>query len=84
MPSILTGSKKYSFLLLFLAIASCQNQDKMQRFQGDALGTSYNVRYFDIAPNQRVSDSIDAVFFTHESIHVNLLAKCHYFKSKPR
>ncbi len=56
------GLKKYSFLLLFLAIASCQNQDKMQRFQGDALGTSYNVRYFDIAPNQRVSDSIDAVF----------------------
>ncbi len=62
MPSILMGLKKYSFLLLFLAIASCQNQDKMQRFQGDALGTSYNVRYFDIAPNQRVSDSIDAVF----------------------
>ena len=62
MPSILTGSKKYSFLLLLLAIVSCQTQDKMQRFQGDALGTSYNVRYFDIVPNQMVSDSIDAVF----------------------
>ena len=34
----------------------------MQRFQGDALGTSYNVRYFDTAPSERVSDSIDAVF----------------------
>lgn len=62
MPSILTGSKKYSFLLLLLAIISCQTQDKMQRFQGDALGTSYNVRYFDIVPNQMVSDSVDAVF----------------------
>ncbi len=56
------GLKKYSFLLLLLAIASCQTQDKMQRFQGDALGTSYNVRYFDTAPSERVSDSIDAVF----------------------
>ena len=62
MPSILMGLKKYSFLLLLLAIASCQTQDKMQRFQGDALGTSYNVRYFDTAPSERVSDSIDAVF----------------------
>ena len=56
------GLKKYSFLLLLLAIASCQTQDKMQRFQGDALGTSFNVRYFDTAPSERVSDSIDAVF----------------------
>ena len=62
MPSILMGLKKYSFLLLLLAIASCQTQDKMQRFQGDALGTSFNVRYFDTAPSERVSDSIDAVF----------------------
>ena len=62
MPSILMGLKKYSFLLLLLAIASCQTQDKMQRFQGDALGTSYNVRYFDTAPNKMVSDSINAVF----------------------
>jgi thiamine biosynthesis lipoprotein len=62
MPSILMGLKKYSLLLLLLAVASCQTQDKMQRFQGDALGTSYNVRYFDKAPNEMVSDSIDAVF----------------------
>jgi thiamine biosynthesis lipoprotein len=62
MPSILMGLKKYSLLLLLLAIASCQTQDKMHRFQGNALGTSYNVRYFDTAPNKIVSDSIDAVF----------------------
>lgn len=60
MPSILMGLKKYSFLLL--AIASCHTQNKIQRFQGYALGTSYNVRYFDTAPNEMVSDSIDAVF----------------------
>ena len=56
------GLKKYSFLLLLLAIASCQTQDKMQRFQGDALGTSYNIVYFDRASNEIISDSIDAVF----------------------
>lgn len=62
MPSILMGLKKYSFLLLLLAIASCQTQEKMQRFQGDALGTSYNVRYFDTVSSEVISDSIDAVF----------------------
>lgn len=62
MPSILMGLKKYSFLLLLLAIASCQTQDKMQRFEGDALGTSYNIVYFDRASNEIISDSIDAVF----------------------
>ena len=62
MPLILMGLKKYSFLLLLLAIASCQTQDKMQRFQGDALGTSYNIVYFDRASNEIISDSIDAVF----------------------
>lgn len=56
------GLKKYSFLLLLLAIASCQTQDKMQRFEGDALGTSYNIVYFDRASNEIISDSIDAVF----------------------
>ena len=62
MPSILMGLKKYSLLLLLFAFASCQTQDKMQRLQGDALGTSYNVRYFDTEPNEMISDSIDAIF----------------------
>jgi thiamine biosynthesis lipoprotein len=62
MPSILTGLKKYSFIVLFLAMASCQTKHKVQRFQGNALGTSYNVVYFDTTPNDIIADSIDAVF----------------------
>ena len=62
MPSILMGLKKYSFFLLFLAMASCQTKHKVQRFQGNALGTTYNVVYFDTTPNAIIADSIDAVF----------------------
>jgi thiamine biosynthesis lipoprotein len=34
----------------------------VQRFQGNALGTTYNVVYFDTTPNDIIADSIDAVF----------------------
>jgi len=34
----------------------------VQRFQGNALGTTYNVVYFDTTPNAIIADSIDAVF----------------------
>jgi thiamine biosynthesis lipoprotein len=54
--------KRYSFIVVLLAVASCQTHDKLQRLQGDALGTSYTLLYLDTAPNEIVSDSIDAVF----------------------
>lgn len=61
MRLILMGLKRYSLLLL-LVVASCQTTPKMQRIQGAALGTSYTVLYVDIAANEVVSDSIDAIF----------------------
>ena len=62
MPLTLMELKRYSFIVVLLAVASCQTYDKLQRFQGDALGTSYTLLYLDTAPNEIVSDSIDAVF----------------------
>ena len=62
MPLTLMELKRYSVIVVLLALASCQTHNKLQRFQGDALGTSYTLLYLDTAPNEIVSDSIDAVF----------------------
>jgi hypothetical protein len=79
MPLTLMELKRYSFIVVLLAVASCQTHDKLQRLQGDALGTSYTLLYLDTAPNEIVSDSYRCCFLAYESIHVDLLAKRHHF-----
>ena len=54
MPLTLMELKRYSVIVVLLALASCQTHDKLHRFQGDALGTSYTLLYLDTAPNEIV------------------------------
>lgn len=62
MPLIIQDFKKYSIWFLAFLFFGCQTAPKLQRVQGDALGTSYAILYADTAPNEVVLDSIDAVF----------------------
>ncbi len=62
MPLIILDYKKYSIWFLAFLLFGCQSAPKLQRAQGDALGTSYAVLYADTSPNENVLDSIDAVF----------------------
>ena len=57
------GLKKYSLLLLLFAFASCQTQDKMQRLQGDALGTSYNIKYTSDVSEKELRKGIDSLLY---------------------
>ncbi|MDA1084862.1 MAG: FAD:protein FMN transferase [Bacteroidetes bacterium] len=62
MRLIILGYKKFSILVFAVVFVSCQNEIKIQRAQGDALGTTYSILYADIKANENVLDSIDAVF----------------------
>lgn len=62
MPLIMLDYKKFSFFWVLLLLFGCQPEQKLQRTQGDALGTTYSILYADTRPNESVLDSIDAVF----------------------
>ena len=62
MRSIITDCKKFSLLAFAVILSACQNEVKVQRVQGDALGTTYSILYADIKANESVLDSIDAIF----------------------
>ena len=56
------GYKKFSFLAFAVIFGACQNEIKVQRAQGNALGTTYSILYADTKANESVIDSIDAIF----------------------
>ena len=62
MRLITMGYKKFSFLAFAVIFGACQNEIKVQRAQGDALGTTYSILYADTKANESVLDSIDAIF----------------------
>ena len=62
MRLITMGYKKFSFLAFAVFFGACQNEIKVQRAQGDALGTTYSILYADTKANESVLDSIDAIF----------------------
>jgi len=61
MPLTMPDYKKFSWVIIVLFFG-CQTTTKLQRTQGDALGTTYSILYADNRPNETVLDSIDAVF----------------------
>ena len=62
MRLIIMGYKKFSFLAFAVIFGACQNEIKVQRAQGNALGTTYSILYADTKANESVIDSIDAIF----------------------
>ena len=62
MRLIITDCKKFSILAFAVILSACQNEVKVQRAQGDSLGTTYSILYGDTKANESVLDSIDAVF----------------------
>ena len=62
MQLIIRGYKKFSILVFTVVFGACQNEVKVQRAHGDALGTNYSILYADTRANETVLDSIDAVF----------------------
>ena len=62
MRLIIRGYKKFSLIAFVVVFGACQNEIKIQRAQGDALGTTYSILYADIKANESVLDSIDAIF----------------------
>jgi thiamine biosynthesis lipoprotein len=62
MPLIMPDYKKFSWLVFVLFFMGCQTTPKVQRTQGEALGTTYSILYADTHQNEAVLDSIDAVF----------------------
>ena len=62
MPLIIQDFKKYSIWFFAFLVFGCQSEPKLQRAQGDALGTTYAILYADTSPNEVVLDSIDAIF----------------------
>ena len=63
MQLTIRGCKKFNVLVFTVIFGACQNEIKVQRAQGDALGTTYSILYADTSANDTVLDSIDAVFF---------------------
>lgn len=62
MPLIMPDYKKFSWVVFFLSFMGCQTTPKLQRIQGEALGTTYTILYADTHQNEAVPDSIDTVF----------------------
>lgn len=62
MPSTSQDYKKFSLLLFVFFLFGCQPKAKIQRVQGEALGTTYSILYAAENSNEAVLDSVDAVF----------------------
>ena len=62
MRLIIRGCRRFSVLVIAVVFGACSNELKIQRVQGDALGTTYSILYPDTKANENVLDSIDAVF----------------------
>lgn len=62
MRSIMKVFNTYS-LFVVLAFVSCTSNTEPQRLSGYALGTTYNITYFDTRANPNLVPAIDSVFY---------------------
>ena len=62
MRSIMKVFNTYS-LFVFLAFVGCTSNTEPQRLSGYALGTTYNITYFDTRANPNLVPAIDSVFY---------------------
>ena len=62
MRSIMKVFNTYS-LFVFLAFVGCTSNTEPQRVSGYALGTTYNITYFDTRANPNLVPAIDSVFY---------------------
>lgn len=63
MRSIIKVFKSYSFLLGLFLLAGCSPSVKQHNLSGYALGTTYNITYFDTEENDKLSPAVDSVFY---------------------
>ena len=62
MPSIMKVFKTYS-LIIAIVLVGCTPKTEYQRVSGYALGTTYNITYFDTKVNPQVLPAIDSIFY---------------------
>ena len=62
MPSIMKVFKRYSVLLL-ISLVGCTPQLQVQQVTGYALGTTYNITYFDTQLNPDIPAALDSIFY---------------------
>lgn len=63
MRSIIKVFKSYSFLLGLFLLSGCSPSIKQHNLSGYALGTTYNITYFDTQENDKLSPAVDSVFY---------------------
>ena len=62
MRSIMKVFKTYS-LIIVIVLVGCTSKIEYQRVSGYALGTTYNITYFDNKVNPEVLPAIDSIFY---------------------
>ena len=62
MRSIMKVFKTYS-LIIVIFLVGCTSKTEYQRISGYALGTTYNITYFDTKVNPEVLPAIDSIFY---------------------
>ena len=62
MRSIMKVFKTYS-LIIVIVLVGCTSKIEYQRVSGYALGTTYNITYFDNKVNHEVLPAIDSIFY---------------------
>ena len=62
MPSIMKVFKRYSVSLL-ISLVGCTPQLQVQQVSGYALGTTYNITYFDTQLNPDIPPVLDSIFY---------------------
>ena len=62
MRSIMKAFKTYS-LIIVIVFAGCTSKTGYQRLSGYALGTTYNITYFDTKINPELLPAIDSIFY---------------------
>jgi thiamine biosynthesis lipoprotein len=55
--------KRFSLICALLLLVGCKTTSKQQNLSGYALGTSYNITYFDEDVNKHLTSAIDSVFY---------------------
>lgn len=63
MRSIIMVFKRFSLICALLLLVGCKTTSKQQNLSGYALGTSYNITYFDEDVNKHLTSAIDSVFY---------------------
>ena len=61
--------KTYS-LIIVIVLVGCTSKIEYQRVSGYALGTTYNITYFDNKVNPEVLPAIDSIFYVLNKIEI--------------